>query len=366
MAEEGGEKKHEASPYRRQKAREDGQVPRSQDLGSAALLLIAVLVLQFTGPKLLEVITQIFQENFTEAYYWETNSGTVNRQLSQIALKLGIGLAPLMLVMFVSAIVVNIAQSGWLFLPEKLNFDFQRINPLSGFSRIFSLQNSTRLGFGLLKIGLVAVTLLLGVWNQWNTVLALSSAPVGAVASSVWELTTQLCVQAAVVLLVLAGADYGFQRWKYEQDLMMTDEEVREEMKSTQGDPAMKARRRRVQRELIGQRIQQDVPKADAVVTNPTELAVALRYDPMTMKAPIVVAKGADHVAARIRKIALEHGIPIIERKPLAQALFKSVEVGQAVPVKEYAAVSEILRYVYQIQGKKLPDLSEIQQRAAG
>jgi flagellar biosynthetic protein FlhB len=158
----------------------------------------------------------------------------------------------------------------------------------------------------------------------------------------------------------LAVIDYAFQRWRYEQDLRMTDEELREEFKMTQGDPQTKARRRRVQRELAAQRLQADVPKADVVVTNPTELAIALKYDPYTMKAPIVIAKGAALVAARIRKIALESGIPIVERKPLAQALFKQVDIGKPIPVTEYNAVAEVLKYVYQVQGKKMPDLSQM------
>ncbi len=140
-----------------------------------------------------------------------------------------------------------------------------------------------------------------------------------------------------------------------EQDLRMTDEEIREEMKSTQGDPALKARRRRVQRELAAQRLQNDVPKADVVVVNPTEIAIAIKYDFATMKAPIVVAKGANQIALRIRQIAIENNIPIVERIPLARSLFKSVQVGQPVPVQEYAAVAEVLKYVYQVQGRPLP-----------
>ncbi len=177
------------------------------------------------------------------------------------------------------------------------------------------------------------------------------------VGAYVWTVTIDLVRQAAFSLLILAIVEFGFQKWKYEQDLRMTDEEVREEMKSTQGDPQIKARRRRVQRELASQRLMADVPKADVVVTNPTELAIALKYDPKTMKAPIVLAKGADAVAARIRKIALENGIPIVERKPLAQALFKNVDIGKPIPNEQYAAVAEVLKYVYQVKKQSVSDL---------
>ena len=172
-----------------------------------------------------------------------------------------------------------------------------------------------------------------------------------------WSTTLDMCMRTAVVLLLLAILDYGFQWWKMEQDLKMTDEELREEMKMMNGDPQIMARRRAVQRQLMLNRMQTAVPDADVVITNPTELAIAIQFDPKTMPAPVVVAKGAGHVAARIRKIALEAGVPIVERKPLAQALFKSVDIGESVPVEQYSAVAEVLRYVYQLQGKKLPTM---------
>ncbi|MDZ7619611.1 MAG: EscU/YscU/HrcU family type III secretion system export apparatus switch protein, partial [Patescibacteria group bacterium] len=155
--------------------------------------------------------------------------------------------------------------------------------------------------------------------------------------------------------VILALLDYAYQKWKHEQDLRMTTQEVREEMKNLEGDPQVMARRRQVQRELARQRLEGAVPKADVVVTNPTELAVAIQYDPTTMAAPIVVAKGAGILAQRIRQIALENGIPVVERKPLAQALYREVDVNHPVPKEKYAAVAEVLAYVYQLQGKKIP-----------
>ena len=163
------------------------------------------------------------------------------------------------------------------------------------------------------------------------------------------------CLKIGIALLILAIFDYGYQRWKHEQDLRMTTQEVREEFKMLQGDPHIIARRRQVQRQLVMNRLKSSVPKADVVVTNPTELAVAIQYDPDTMEAPIVVAKGAGVLAQQIRRLALEHNIPILERKPLAQALYKHVDVNKPIPADQYAAVAEILRYVYQLQGKTLP-----------
>jgi flagellar biosynthetic protein FlhB len=213
------------------------------------------------------------------------------------------------------------------------------------------------LGFGLVKVGLVAFILVSGVLMKWDMILATGGMSVEHLGQFIWQVTVELVKKTAFALAVLAILDYGFQKWKYEQDLKMTDEEIREEVKSTQGDPMIKSRRRRVQRQLAQQRLQNDIPKADVIVTNPTELAIAIQYDPLTMKAPVVVAKGADLVAARIRKIALEHSIPVVERKPLAQALFKAVKIGQPIPTTEYGAVAEVLKYVYELKGKKMPDL---------
>jgi flagellar biosynthetic protein FlhB len=162
-------------------------------------------------------------------------------------------------------------------------------------------------------------------------------------------------MKVAIALLVLAILDYGFQRWKFEQDLRMTPQEVREEMKNLEGDPQVAARRRQVQRQLAQSRVSAAVPKADVVITNPTELAVAIQYDPEEMAAPIVVAKGAGAVAQRIRKLALEHNVPIVEKKPLAQALYKEVDIGHPIPHDKYAAVAEVLAYVYQLKGKTIP-----------
>jgi flagellar biosynthetic protein FlhB len=229
---------------------------------------------------------------------------------------------------------------------------------MSGIKRLFDLPNFARLGFGLLKIGLVTLVIVAGLAARWDVILGAHTLTAGEIGALVWNTTMDMCLRAAIVLFLLAVLDYGFQWWKLEQDLKMTDEEVREEMKMMNGDPQIAARRRQVQRQLAMSRMQNAVPQADVVITNPTELAIAIRFDPETMPAPIVLAKGAGHVAARIRKVALANGIPVVERKPLAQALFKNVEIGQIVPVEQYAAVAEVLRYVYQLQGKKLPTLT--------
>jgi flagellar biosynthetic protein FlhB len=357
VAETSGEKKHDASPMRRERARNEGQIPRSQDLVSALVLMAAVLTLMSLGPGLLRTLASLVVHSIESAV-------TINRSQEQVLASLkgsfqyaGLGVVPLLFAVLFASLLANLGMTGWLFLPDKLAADFTRINPVQGFKRLFSLQNVMRLIFGLSKIAVLTGVVLLALSGQWSQLLSISGVSLLTVGEFLWDTTMRVGLQASVVLLVLALAEYSFQRWKHEQDIKMTDEEVREELKSTQGDPLLKARRRRVQRELAGQRLQQEVPKADVVITNPTEFAVALRYDPESMAAPIVVAKGADAMAATIRRIALDNGIPVLERKALARALFHEVEVGKPIPSKEYAAVAEVLRYVYEIQGRPLPTL---------
>lgn len=355
MADErSGDKKHEATDHRRQKARDEGNVARSQDFSSAALLLVGVMLLDFTGPRMFQMMVALVTEELSGPLDLDSDARTAVLPLIQLLTKGGLALLPLMGGMLATSLIVHYAQVGVLWLPDKLGIDFSRINPIQGFQRLFTIVNVSRLGFGLVKIGLVTGILFLGVWSRWDSILALGSANIETVGQFVWATMIDLCRNAAAALLVLSMIDYGFQRWKYEQDLRMTDEEMREEMKMMQGDPQVKSRRKKVQRDLSVQRLNADVPKADVIVTNLTELAIALRYDPQTMRAPIVVAKGASLIAAQIRTIALTHGIPIVERTPLAQALFRQMEIGQPIPETEFAAVAEVLKTVYQVQGREI------------
>jgi flagellar biosynthetic protein FlhB len=357
LSESAGDKKHDATPYRRQKAREQGQIARSQDLGSALVLLCAVMILGWWGPTVLRTLADIMVASLTQTDYWTTSSRSAAGLINVSFLQCLLAVLPIMLSVCAVVLVNNWMQVGFLFLPDKLNLDWSRVNPLSGMKRLFALPNIARIGFGLLKIGLVTLVMALGIWGRWELILGAQQLTAGEVAALIWSTTLDMCMRTAGVLLVLSIFDYGFQWWKIEQDLKMTDDEMRDEMKMMNGDPQIAAKRRAFQRQLMMNRIQSTVPKADVVITNPTELAIAIQFDPKTMPAPIVLAKGAGEVAARIRKIALEHGVPVVERKPLAQALYKHVEIGQIVPVDQYKAVAEVLRYVYQLQGKKLPSL---------
>jgi len=295
--------------------------------------------------------------SMTTTNYWTISSRSASGLINMSFLQCLYAVLPIMLGVCAVVLANNWLQVGFLFLPEKLYLDWNRVNPLSGLQQLFALPNLARIGFGLLKIALVVAVISMGIWGKWDVILSAHKLTAGEVGGLIWSTTLDMCMRTAGVLFILAIFDYGFQWWKIEQDLKMTDDEMRDEMKMMNGDPQMAARRRAFQRQLMMNRIQSTVPKADVVITNPTELAIAIQFDPKTMPAPIVLAKGAGEVAARIRKIALEHGVPVVERKPLAQALYKTVDIGQIVPVDQYKAVAEVLRYVYQLQGKKIPGI---------
>ena len=355
MPQQDGEKTHDPTPHRRREAREQGQVAKSQDLGSALLLLIAALTLMVAGGNLVH-----YMEEYTRGqlggHAWITiSSGDVTHHWNATLFALGKRMLPILLLVFIGAIVVNVMQVGFIFLPDKLAPDISRVNPLKGLQRIFSMQGLMRLAFGLFKMTVIAAVAFWVLYGKFEQVLTLSKMPLDEAAAFIFDTLLWTAVKIAIALLILAILDYAFQKWKHEQDLKMTTQELREEMKNLEGNPEVKMRRRQVQRQMAENRTKQAVPTADVVVTNPTELAIAIKYDPEKMAAPIVVAKGAGVMAKRIRKLALENGIPIVEKKPLAQALYREVEIDHPIPQDKYAAVAEILAYVYQLKGKKIP-----------
>lgn len=355
MPEQFGEKQHEATPHRREQAREEGQVPKSQDLASAALLVAAVGILMFWGQGIAAYIKQLMEHKLGGDASMEITRDTVVAEWHALLGDLAALLVPILGMLLLVAIAVNVGQVGFLFVPKKLALDFKKVNPIKGLQRIFSLQSAVRLGFGIFKLVVVSAIAIWSVWGEQIRILNLGDMEIGQIAIYVTSIVLWTSLKIGVALLLLALLDYGFQRWKHEQDLRMTTQELREEMKTLQGDPQVIARRKAVQRQLVLNRISSAVPRADVVVTNPTELAIAIQYDHETMEAPVVLAKGAGVVAQRIRRLALENSIPVVERKELARALYKQVEVGQPIPAGQYAAMAEVLRYVYELKGKTLP-----------
>ncbi len=355
MADSSGDKKHFATERRRQQAREQGQIVRSQDLSSAAFLLAALGTLSMFGGSAVEMIAQTMIDSLSSSELMSTDTGSATNMLLRMSAKLAVATVPMLLAMMVAGILVNVTQTGLILSPARLMPQLSNISPLSGAKRLLSLQGVARLGFGLFKLGVIAAVAYMALLEYQEPVLQMSAMSVPQIAKLLYECLIGTGVWIGLALLVLALFEYGFQKWKHEQDLMMSDQELRDEMKESDGDPQMKAKRRQIQRQLMMDRMKNDVPKADVVVTNPTELAIAIQYDPATMPAPIVVAKGAGVMAQRIRRLALENGIPVVERKPLAQVLYRSVDIGGVIPTDQYTAVAEVLRYVYQLQGKKIP-----------
>ena len=355
MPESFGEKSHEASPLKRQRAREEGQVAKSQDLASAILLVVAALVVAYSGRGLADFLGRYARRQLGGASLLGTDPNTALAEFQFATIEVAKAVVPLFLLLLVVAIMTQIAQVGLLFVPRKLAMDLSRVDPIRGLQRLFSLPTFVRFSFGIFKVGVVTAVALWSLWLDREMLLGLSGLAVGELIQTIFSITFWTTIKIAAALLLLAILDFLFQRWKHEQDLRMTTQEMREELKSLQGDPHIMARRKQVQRQLYMNRLGSVVPQANVVVTNPTELSVAIQYNPETMAAPIVVAKGAGVLAKRIRGLARAANIPIVERKTLARALYKQVEPGHPIPTAQFAAVAEVLRYVYQLQGKTIP-----------
>ncbi len=354
MPDPSGDKSQEPTPHRRQKAREEGAVARSQDLGSAVLLIAGTGALMATGGGLAELVARYGRRQWGGEAWLSTDPASAVSEWNAMLRELAPPLAWIFGALVLAAIAVNLGQIGFLFLPSKVGMDLGRLDPLQALRRTFSAANAVRLLFGVFKILVVAAVAAVCIYREMPTILGLAGLSLPEVARYLSQILLWTSLKIGLALLVLAILDYGYQYWRHERDLRMTPQEVREEMRNLEGDPQIVARRRAVQRQLVLHRLSSAVPKADVVITNPTELAVAVQYDPNSMAAPIVVAKGAGLMAERIRRIALEHGIPIVQKKPLAQALYREVEVNHPIPHDRYAAVAEVLAYVYHLKGKKI------------
>ncbi len=355
MAESSGQERTEsASTRRRQQARQDGQVARSQDLSAAASLAAAMVLLWvfrhhiYLG--LLGAMRTLLGFEFTAN---PTRIDDLMELTSYTGILSGRVLGPILVGLMLAALVASLGQVGFLLTGKPLIPKFSKLNPLSGAKNLVNLRAGMRFVQSMGKLIVVIGVSYLMIYQSLPDILSMPGLTAAqAMGLGAW-VVFKLAVVLSVLLIVLAIADFAYQRWQQEQDMKMTKEEVRREMKDMDGDPLVKQRRARVARQLAMQRVAAAIPKADVIVTNPTHYAVALQYDTNTMRAPKVVAKGADFMALRIRQLAAIHGVPLIERKPLARALYAGVEVGQEVPPEHYAAVAEILAYVYRLSGRK-------------
>ncbi len=345
-----------ATPKRKREARARGQVPRSQDIGGAAVFIAIVIALHLGFMTTLDAGAQAFAVALTHAgSREELNLHSVWGLFFRTLLPY----APIVGLMFAAAIGIGIAanvmQFGLLFAPGLLAPKFSKLNPLAGLQRLFfSPQTLVQLAKQLLKLGIVVLICWLGVKDSLTTFYALGHASPHDIVVSVEGIVYGIGMRVGILLLVLGIADYVWERRRLEQSLKMTKTEVKDEHKQSEGNPESRQALRQRQRAMARKRMMAAVPKATVVVTNPTHYAVALRWDELTMEAPVLVAKGADLIAKRIRELAAEHGVPIMENPPLARTLYAKVELDSPVPPDLYAAVAQVIAFVYKLKGQSV------------
>lgn len=348
MAEDMGEKTERPTPKRLAEAREKGQIPKSADLSSAMLLTSATVMLLALGAGFFEQTASMLRRTLGGDLLAPAGPESVNALLLSVVRVAW----PALAVAFLIAYVVHFLQVGWLFSGKTLKPKFKQFDVVKGLGKMVSRRNWVKGIINVGKVSLVGGVVALFIRANITKIAALPSLNLTAAVSVLGTLMLQLALLALLLLILLGVADYLYQRWQHTEDHKMTKQEVKDERKNMDGDPAMKRRQLDFGRTILNQQMRKSVPGADVVVTNPTHFAVALKYEHGSWNAPRVVAKGADFMAMQIRYIAAANGVPIIERPPLARALYYQCEVGQEIPSDLYEAVAELLAYVYRLDGR--------------
>jgi flagellar biosynthesis protein FlhB len=352
MAEEFGQAKTEApTEHRREEARQQGRVAYSTEFSAGLMLLAAVAALWLGSKAFAGGLQEILRQGVRDARPQELSAEQASALLTSL---MGRGLeliGAFLGLLFAVAFGAGVLQAGFRMTPGQLGPRWDKLSIVEGWSRIFSLTALMRGLMAVVKVSVVAVIAFWVLKGKGTQIAVVGQCSLGAATAQGWELALRLALAIAAALLMVGLADYCFQRWRHEQSLWMTKQELKDESKREEGDPMIKARIRKLQREAARKQMMRDVPRATVVLTNPTHLAVAIRYERGKMKAPQVIAKGAGFVAQRIVALARRHAVPVVERKPLAQALFKTVRVGQEIPAALYVVVAEILAYVYRLRG---------------
>ncbi len=354
----GGEKTEPATQKKLSDARKKGQVAKSREIANAFGLLALFLLIKFWAGKMGTQFLEIFSLTYNRipeiVTFW---NGYLPYQdmrvmLQNMILRIMVVLAPVFIVSFVVAFVSDIWQVKWKVASEAMKPKLSKLNPISGFKRIFSVNSVVELIKSLAKIILIGYICYSYVMDNKEDLFVLYDFPLMQAVQLVAEMVVDLGIRISLVYMVLAFADYAYQKFKFNKDMMMTKQEVKDEYKQSEGDPKVKGKIRQKMQEVSRRRMMQSLPTADVVITNPTHYAVAIKYDPEEADAPIVLAKGADYLATKIKEVAKENKIEIVENKPLARMLYANVDVGKAVPPELYQAVAEVLAFVYKVQGK--------------
>ncbi len=353
MAAGGEEKTEEPTEKKKRDARKKGNIPKSRDLSAASFLLVAILSLKYIGPWASHHMKIFFIKMLEDQFgVLEIPEGKeIIPYLLDWCLWLVMLSAPFLVIMFITAYVVNLFQVGFLITGEPLKLDFNKLNPVSGLKRMFALRNLVMLVMNVAKLCAVMGVAWWTVYGEVQNVLTMVEMETAGMFLYATEHVLALAQKLAILLAVLGYADWRWQKYKNNKDLKMTKQEIKEEYKQMEGDPTVKQKRRQKQMELAQQRMMQEVPQAEVVVRNPTHFAVAIKYKP-DMKAPVVVAKGKDKMALQIIDIAREAKVPCVENPPLARELYKKVEIGDEVPPELYEAVAEILAFVFKTGNK--------------
>jgi len=353
VAENDQERNEKPTARRLEKAREEGQVPRSPELSAAAVLLVTAGGLHFLGGSIGGTLFDIMRSGLAPSSAAALDPAVALSTASAEMLRALIVCAPLLGLTLLAALAAPLALGGWNLSLGVLAPNFTKLDPIAGFGRFFSARGAVELAKAFAKFLVVGVVAIAVLHKQSAQLLALGAAPLHEGIAQAASLTSDALLAVSAGLALIAAVDVPWQLHQHSKKLSMTREEIREELKESEGPPEVKGRIRRTQREMARRRMMQQVPKADVVVVNPTHFAVALRYDEGRMRAPLVVAKGTDLIAARIREIAAEHSVPVFEAPPLARALYHNVEIGSEIPAMLYVAVAQVLTYIYQLKAAR-------------
>jgi len=353
MADDAGEKTEAPTPRRRQEARDQGNIARSPDLAAAVATVGGMLLLKYHGDGIVRALRGVITDTLSAQSFADASADRVLVPAARSVVDVAIAASPLVLGLMLIGVVVNGLQVGLNFNTKRLTPNLAALNPLKGLRNLIGGgRGPVPVLINLVKfaaIAFVAYTALRDRMGQIVTAQQLEFLQIFRLGADV---VYAIAIRVGILLLVLALCDYFYKRWKIEKDMKMTKQQVKDELRSMDGDPQVKSRRRQIALDMVKKSMRKTVPTADVIVTNPTHYAIAIKYDATTMNAPRVVAKGKGPLAKHIREIAIAHGIPILERKPLARALYKLVDVGGEVPEQFYSAVAEILAYVYELSGK--------------
>lgn len=344
------EKTEQPTPKRLKEAREKGQIPRSRELNTMLLLVVSAGSLLLMGPNMVDQLGALLTRGLSIERANAFDAAALMRvpyELMDQALQI---LMPFFLLMVVFALIAPLSLGGWTFSPQALAPKLERISPLKGLKRVFSSRGLVEMLKALAKFGLIASVAVGLLWNLADDFLGLSDEPLRQALGHMASLLGWSFLLLAATTVVIAAIDVPFQLWYHNKQLRMTLQEVKDELKETEGRPEVRGKVRSLQREIAQRRMMAEVPKADVVITNPTHFAVALRYDQENMRAPVVVAKGRDLIAFQIRSIALDSGVQIMEAPPLARALYHTTELDQEIPAELYVAVAQVLAYVFQLR----------------